>query len=172
MAAHMAAIGSRRSASATRKGIESMEFAQNMNRYLTQQDAALLSRLAENLLRELDFKFNRGEQLVGILTSAILLPENVRRDDCVSLYSEVLYLRLDTNEYHTATIVCPYEASPALAHVSALAPLSLALIGQEINSMAEVELHGGHSYGVRVVAVTNIGRAVAESSPAQIAQPI
>ncbi|MDQ9172382.1 GreA/GreB family elongation factor [Oxalobacteraceae bacterium R-40] len=146
-----------------------MELTQNMNRYLTQQDAALLSRLAENLLRELDVKFNRGERLVDILTSAILLPENVRRDDCVSLYSKVLYLRLDTNECHTATIVFPYEASPALAHVSALAPLSLALIGREINSIAEVELHDEHSYGIRIVAINNISRTVVESPPEQIA---
>lgn len=134
-----------------------MDPIMNFERYLTQQDAAILSRLAESLLRELDVKFNHGEQLVELLTSAILLPEHARREDCVSLYSEVLYQRLDTNELHTATIVCPYEAAPTLARFSALAPLSMALVGRRINSLVPVVLNDKESYTVRIVAVNNLG---------------
>jgi regulator of nucleoside diphosphate kinase len=139
-----------------------MKLTMNFERYLTQHDAAILSRLAENLLREMDVKFNRGEQLVQLLSSAILLPENVQRDDCVSLYSEVLYRRLDTNEQHTATIVCPYEASPALANISALAPLSLALIGAPTNSTVMVELLADQSYEVEVINVKSNRRSLPE----------
>ncbi len=134
-----------------------------LERYLTQHDAAILSRLAETLLRELDVKLNKGEHLLQILTSAILLPENVQKDDCVSLYSEVLYQRLDTNEQHGVTIVCPYEATPALARISALAPLALALIGMRVGSVATVELLADHSYEVKVLEVRSLRRSPVEA---------
>jgi regulator of nucleoside diphosphate kinase len=137
-------------------GVWIMKTTMNFERYLTQRDAALLSKLAENLLRELDVKFNKGEQLVDILSTAILLPETVHKDDCVTLHSEVVYRRLDTNEQHSVTIVCPYESSPALARISALAPLALALIGRQIGSVVQVELHDDQFYEVKVVSVKNI----------------
>ncbi|MGV3743442.1 MAG: GreA/GreB family elongation factor [Burkholderiaceae bacterium] len=140
----------------------------HLERYLTQHDATILSRLAETLLRELDVKFNKGEQLLQILTSAILLPENVQKDDCVSLYSDVLYQRLDTKEQHSVTIVCPYEATPALARISALAPLALAMVGVQVSSVVAVELLADQFYEVKVLDVKSIRRspmeALAESS--------
>ena len=135
----------------------------HLERYLTQHDAAILSRLAETLLREMDVKFNKGEQLLQILTSAILLPENVQKDDCVSLYSEVLYQRLDTKEQHTVTIVCPYEATPALARISALAPLALALVGVRVNSVVTVELLADQFYEAKVLDVRSIRRSPMEA---------
>jgi regulator of nucleoside diphosphate kinase len=133
-----------------------MKNTMNFERYLTQHDAGILSKLAENLLRELDVKFNKGEQLVDILSSAIFLPKTALKEDCVTLYSEVLYRRLDTNEQNSVTIVCPHEASPALARISALAPLALALIGRQIGSVVQVELHDDQFYEVRVGGVKSI----------------
>jgi regulator of nucleoside diphosphate kinase len=140
----------------------------NFKRYLTQHDATLLSKHAENLLRELDLNYNCGEQLIEILKSSVLLHEKSRRDDCVSLYSEILYERLDTNDYHVTTIVIPSEASAALARISALAPLSLALIGRRITSEVDVELYGSYSYRVRIVAVNNIGKTIVEPIAEQV----
>jgi regulator of nucleoside diphosphate kinase len=139
-----------------------MKKTMNFERYLTQHDAGILSKLAENLLRELDVKFNKGEQLIDILSSAILLPETVHKEDCVTLYSEVLYRRLDTNEQHSVTIVCPFEASPSLARISALAPLALALIGRQIGSIVQVELHADQSYEVRVAGIKSIRYSLPE----------
>jgi regulator of nucleoside diphosphate kinase len=145
-----------------------MKITLNFERYLTQRDAALLSKLAENLLRELDVKYNRGEQLVDILSSSILLPETVNKEDCVTLYSEVLYRRLDTNEQHSVTIVCPYEASPALARISALAPLALALIGRQVDSVVNVELHDEQFYTVEILGVKSIRYSVPEPVAEQV----
>ncbi|HJV73353.1 MAG TPA: GreA/GreB family elongation factor [Noviherbaspirillum sp.] len=122
-------------------------------RYLTQADATVLSRLAEQLLRVREVKFNAGEDLIDLLSTAILLPENSTRKDCVALHTEVTYHTGSPKEKKTLAIVCPQDANQELARVSVLAPLAMALIGREVGSVVDVELPFGHSQAVSILKV-------------------
>ncbi|WP_019143323.1 GreA/GreB family elongation factor [Noviherbaspirillum massiliense] len=124
-----------------------------IERYLTQNDAATLSRLAEELLRLRDVKVNAGEKLIELISGSMLLPENVRRKDCVSLYSEVTYCKIGPDDQHTVTIVCPQDANQTLAHVSILAPIAMALIGRKLRSIVEVELPFGNVQFVKILDI-------------------
>ncbi|RJG06699.1 transcriptional regulator [Noviherbaspirillum cavernae] len=124
-------------------------------RYLTQDDATVLSRLAEQLMRVRDVRFNSGETLIDIISTSILLPENTRKKNFVSLYAEVAYTGIEHDGEHAMTIVCPQDANQALAHVSILAPLALALIGREVDSMVEVELPFSQVHVVKILGVRN-----------------
>lgn len=128
-------------------------------RYLTQHDAAILGRLAERLLRERNLKFNPGEQLVDVISNAILLPEHVRKNDCVTLYSRVDYCSLGSEEEHAITIVAPEDANQGLALVSVLAPIGMALIGRKVGSIVELHLPFGQSDFVRILEVEESGAA-------------
>ncbi len=124
-----------------------------IERYLTQDDAATLSKLAEHLMRVRDVKINPGEKLIELISTAILLPENVRRKDCVSLHSEVTYSKIGPDDQQSVVIVCPQDANQALAHVSILAPIAMALIGRKVRSIVEVQLPFDHVQFVKILDV-------------------
>lgn len=135
-----------------------------IERYLTQDDAAVLSRLAERLMRMRDVKFNAGEQLIELISTSVLLPENVKKKDCVSLYSEVTYCKMDADDQHTLTIVCPQDANQELARVSILAPLAMALLGRKVLSIVEVELPFSQVMFVKILSVRHLASSSAEST--------
>ncbi len=135
-------------------------------RYLTQRDAAILGRLAEQLLRIRDLKFNTGEKLVELITSSILLPINVQKKDCVTLFSEVTYSRIAADEQHSVMVVCPQDANHALARVSVLAPIGMALIGRKVHSVVEVRLPFGHVEFIKILGVTALSAASQEHDDA------
>ncbi len=110
------------------------------DRFLSQEDAATLSRLAEHLLRRRDVNMNFAERLIDLISTSILLPENVRRDDCVALYSKVTYREIGSERRQAIIIVCPNDAQEALARVSILAPLAMSLLGRPAGSIVEVAL--------------------------------
>ncbi|WP_151447639.1 GreA/GreB family elongation factor [Lacisediminimonas profundi] len=109
-----------------------------IERLLSQRDASILSRLAENMLRLRDVKFNHAERLIELITSSILLPENSCREDYVSLYSTVEYRTIGAAESHSIVIVCPQDASDTLAKVSLLSPMAMALLGRIAGSVVAV----------------------------------
>jgi len=127
--------------------------AMNTERYLTREDAALLDKHAERLLRLRDVRFNHGEELVGILSGATVLPENVRREDCVSIHSEVTYSQLAKLDTHSIEIVYPQEANQVFGRVSVLSPIGLALIGRKVSSVVEVNLPSGRVQLLTILAV-------------------
>ncbi|MBS0309021.1 MAG: GreA/GreB family elongation factor [Proteobacteria bacterium] len=122
-------------------------------RYLNQHDAAILGRLAERLLRVRDLKFNPGEQLTDIISNAILLSANTRKNDCVMLGARVDYCTLGSEEEHAVTIVAPEEADQASGMVSVLAPIGMALIGRKVGSVVEIQLPFGQTEFVRIMDV-------------------
>lgn len=122
-------------------------------RFLSQEDAVTLSRLAENLLRVRDVKFNFAEKLIELLSASILLPENAQRIDCVKLQSKVTYRVIGSDQCHSILIVCPNDANDLLAQVSILTPLALALIGRPVGSIVEIPMPFGQ---VRFVEITDV----------------
>lgn len=133
-----------------------------IERFLSQKDAGILSRLAERLLRLRDVKINSAEQLVDLISNAILMPENARRKDCVSLYSEVTYREVGTSRLETIFLVCPQETDEALARVSILAPVAMALLGRPVGSIAEITLPFKQ---VKYVAITDVKHADMDMQP-------
>lgn len=124
-------------------------------RFITQSDATTLSTLAEHLLRMRDVNLNFAETLLDLLATAILLPENVNRPDCVALYSKVTYRLTDTNDRSSIVIVSPQEANASLARVSILAPLAMALLGHPVGATVEAVLPGGK---VQFLEVTDVAQ--------------
>lgn len=135
----------------------------NIERYLTKHDAAVLSRLAEQQLRVRDVRFNAAERLIDLISSSILLPENAERKDCVTLYSRADYRKVGSDERRSLVIVCPQDANEALARVSILAPLALALIGRRRHSIVEVALPFDK---VEFVEIMEVDEAGADRLPA------
>lgn len=109
-------------------------------RYLSQTDAAILSRLAEHLLRTGGPGTQHAKQLISIIETAILLPANATRDDYVALYSTVACRDVESNRHMSICIVCPREVHEGLARVSILSPLALSLVGRIDGSFVDVTL--------------------------------
>lgn len=133
-------------------------------RYLTQYDAAILGRLAEQMLRIRDLKFNAGEQLVELISSSILLPATMTKADCVSLFSEVTCSKLGSGETLTIVIVSPEDANQTLAQISVLTPIGLALIGRKLNSTVEVQLPFGQTEIIKILSIRALSSLPAEAS--------
>ncbi|MFJ7566279.1 GreA/GreB family elongation factor [Herminiimonas sp. NPDC097707] len=131
-------------------------------RYLTQNDASILSKLAEHLLRLGEVEINAGEELIDIISTSVILPINAPRKDCVSLYSTVSYSPYNSDEKRSITIVCPQDANPQLALISTLTPIGLALIGRKISSTVEVELPSNRVEKIKILDVTPLDSAVGE----------
>jgi regulator of nucleoside diphosphate kinase len=127
-----------------------------IERYLSQHDASTLSRLAENLLRLRDVKFNHAERIIELITNSILLPENSRRDDYVSLYSTVVYRAIGTSQLSSVVIVCPQDTSDVLAKISLLAPLAMALLGRVVGSVVAVTLPFNQVQYIEIMEVRKV----------------
>ncbi|HVL74927.1 MAG TPA: GreA/GreB family elongation factor [Noviherbaspirillum sp.] len=124
-----------------------------IDRFLTQEDAAVISRLAETLLRTNDGRVHYAEQLIDLISTSILLPETDTRSDFVSLYSNVSYRIVGSNERQNICIVCPDEANEHIACASILAPLSMAIFGRTIGAIVEVELPFKRTQSVEIMDV-------------------
>lgn len=133
-----------------------------IERYLTQHDAAMLSKLAEQLLRIRDVDFNLAEKLIDLIATSILLPENAQRKDCVSLYSRVRYRQVGSKDVQSIVIVCPHDSNETLVRVSILAPLAMALVGRPQGSIVEVELPFGRAQLVEILEVQDLSSEVVE----------
>jgi regulator of nucleoside diphosphate kinase len=139
-------------------------------RYLTQHDAASLSRLAEQLLRTREFSFNAAEKLIELISTSILLPQGADDSDYVTLNSRVDYRTIGSREVRSLTIVCPQNADAALAQVSILAPLALALIGRPRHSIVEVELPFRKLEFIEIVGINNTGHEADATAPVLTAE--
>ncbi|MNR76128.1 nucleoside diphosphate kinase regulator [compost metagenome] len=131
-------------------------------RYLTQNDAATLSRIAEHLLRMGEVEINAGEQLIDIISTSTILPVGVQRKGYVTLYSNVSYTPVGTEDVRTLTIVCPQDANPQLALISALTPIGLALIGRKALSTVEVALPSKRTEKLKIIDITPLDSTMGE----------
>lgn len=109
-------------------------------RILSYQDALLLSKLSEHLLRIADSETYAAEQLLEILSTATILPDGEIREDRVGIGSLVIYTEANLTQQETATIVPPEDGNPSLGRISILTPMALALIGRKIGTTVEVPL--------------------------------
>lgn len=124
-------------------------------RILKQTDAAILSRLAEQLLRFDEVEFNVGEELLDTISTSKILAAGTERKDYAALYSTVTYSPANIDDRRSVTIVCPHEANPQLAHVSVLSPIGLALIGRKSLQTIEVALPANRMEKIKILALSN-----------------
>lgn len=126
------------------------------DRYLTQYDAAILCKLAENLLRLAEVDFNAGEKLIEILVNSMILPAHARKEEYASLCSMVSYSGIGQDMTETIVLVCPQDANPVLARTSVISPIGLALIGHKIGSIVDVIAPYGPVQQVQITSVTSL----------------
>lgn len=129
-----------------------------IERYMSQNDASVLSRLAYGMLRFGKSDTNLAERLIDIISGAMLLPETSSRRDYVCLYSVVTYRRLGSVRNECTVIVCPQDCDDVLVQISILAPLALALLGRAVGSIVEVPLPFGRIQYVEIIGVAPIGQ--------------
>lgn len=122
-------------------------------RYLQQHDAAILSRLAGAWMRAGGEHACAGERLAELLGTAVLMPVSDRRRHA-GLSSQVHCRSLDSGEQHDIFLACPRDASLALARLSLLTPLGLAVLGRPCGSVVTVADGAGEAGQVEIVAVT------------------
>lgn len=109
-------------------------------RILSYQDALLLSKLSEHLLRVAGPETYAAEQLVEILSTGTILPDGEIREDRVGIGSLVVYHEAGQRERENTTIVPPEDGNPSLGRISVLTPMALALIGRKVGTTVEVPL--------------------------------
>jgi regulator of nucleoside diphosphate kinase len=124
-------------------------------RIFKQSDAAILSRLAEHLLRLGEVEFNVGEELLDMISSAKILAVDTERKDYVALHTTVTYSPANIDEKRTVTIVCPHEANPQLAHISVLSPIGMALIGRKSLHIIDVALPANRIEKIKILELSN-----------------
>lgn len=122
-------------------------------RFLTEQDAATLSQLADELLLVRDAKVNFTNKLNELISASTLLPDDRGRADCVALHSTVTYRTVGSNDRKSLVIVCPEDADSASGRISILAPLAMALLGHCKRSIVEFHLPFNQTQFVEIMDV-------------------
>lgn len=130
-------------------------------RFLTQLDAGYLARLAEDNLRLRDVVFNRAEDLVCLLSAAILLPDNVDPTGYVGLNSMVAYRVVGEEEIQTAAIVFPLCKKDSVLMNCVITPFTLALIGSRVFDIVSAPLSDGRTEMVEILGVNFMYRVAA-----------
>lgn len=122
-------------------------------RYLAQDDAAILYQLAEQLMRLNGLETETAEELSDIVASATRLSANSRRKDVVMLDSTVSCLALSTQQTSQLTLVHPSHSDPGAGRISVLTPIGMAILGRKINATIEVALPSGKREKIQILDV-------------------
>lgn len=121
-------------------------------RFLTNEEAALLSQAAEHWLRLGDVELNPGEHVLKLLRNAAVRPKACPREDIASLNWTLKLALPDDEEPQELTLVCPADADLSLARVSVLTLLGLSFVGRVVGSVAPLQWAGGSAKVVRLLA--------------------
>ncbi len=122
-------------------------------RFLTMEEATVLSHAAERWLRLGDVELNPGEQVLGLLTRAAVRPQDCKREDIAGINRTLMLQLPDCEEPKELTLVSPEEADASLNRVSVLTSLGLSFVGRVVGSIAQLQLAAGPSMTARLLAV-------------------
>lgn len=128
-----------------------------VERFLSQHDAATLSRLAENLLRLPHARYFYAEKLIEILRTAILLPEQCGKTDYACLNSTVMVRPVGTDEVRALLLACPHDANDSLAAATVLTPMAMALLGRVAGSIVDVVQPYNRVQFIQIVGIVPAG---------------
>ncbi|MGE4339238.1 MAG: GreA/GreB family elongation factor [Pigmentiphaga sp.] len=127
------------------------------DRCLNRQDAIVLSRTAEHLMRITES--DAGEALTEIVAQARILPEGDRATAYVELNDRLTYEMCDTGARQTVTLVAPDEAEPRAGKISFVSPVGLAVLGMPVGAEATVWLPDGRQMPIRIVSTVPLATA-------------
>jgi len=134
-------------------------------RYLSQDDATVLYRLAEHLLRLDGDEAEAADELSDIVAGATRLPPGSKRKDVVQLGTVATLSFFSTGLESNVTLALPSEANPGAGLISVLTPIGLAILGRKVNACVEVHLPNGKQEKIRIADVqTPEAEAVAMSA--------
>lgn len=122
-------------------------------RYLTQRDASLLTRLVAQSHHMAAHTHNSVNKLIELFASCRLLPENAADNDCVTLYANVTCLPTNTDDTLSFTLVLPQDANEKVGRFSILTPLGLSLIGRAKHSLVELAFPFDSRHVVKIVDI-------------------
>jgi hypothetical protein len=135
-------------------------------RFLTSEEATLLSQAAEHWLRLGDVELNPGEHVLKLLRNAAVRPKACPREDIASLNWTLELALPDDPAPQELTLVCPGDADLSLARVSVLTLLGLNFVGRVVGSVAPLQLGGGPPKVVKLLAARRCTALTARRGPA------
>src|SRR5690625_3331962 len=112
----------------------------NTTRCFNREDATLLSRTAEHLLRLSEVQATAAEALVELIAQARILPEGERAPAYVELNDRITYEVVDSGAKQSITLVAPEDADPRSNRISFVSPVGLAVIGMPVGEETTVSL--------------------------------
>lgn len=125
----------------------------NNARFLTPEEATLLSDAAEHWLRLGDVELNPGEYVLQLLLKATVRPLTCAREDIASLNWTVAVELPGCDALKELTLVCPEEADMSRGRVSVLTALGLSFIGRVVGCVAPIQLATGWPEKASLLAV-------------------
>ena len=117
------------------------------------EEASLLSHAAERWLRLRDVELNPGEQVLELLSRAVVRPQDCKREDIASINRSLTLQLPDHPDPQELTLVCPADADVALRRVSVLSWLGLTFVGRVVGSVAQIQATAGQPVKARLLAV-------------------
>lgn len=87
-----------------------------------------------------DYNLNK---LIAELKTASIIPKNKLPDDVVCLSAAIKFREVNSGKLYAFSIVEPHEADIRQQKMSALAPLSIALLGYRKGALVDWQMPGG-----------------------------
>lgn len=121
-------------------------------RFLTAEEAALLSHAAEHWLRLRDVELNPGEYVHELLSGATLRPSKCSREDIASINWTMDVQLSGCSAPKEVTLVSPGDADISLGRVSVLTLIGLNFVGRVVGSVAQIPSAQGPSQAATLLA--------------------
>jgi regulator of nucleoside diphosphate kinase len=123
---------------------------------LNEEDYAVLTRLVDSLERTGRLSQPHFNRLAREMKHAVVMNRGEIPLNVITMGSRVNYTCIETGTTTEAILVFPAQAKDGESHVSILAPLGLALIGERDGTEVEYVAPGG-TYRIRINAVEHTG---------------
>jgi regulator of nucleoside diphosphate kinase len=123
---------------------------------LNKEDYTVLTRLVDSLERTGRLTQPHFNRLAREMKHAVVMNRDEIPNNVITMGSRVNYTCIETGTTTEAILVFPAQAKDGESHVSILAPLGLALIGERDGTEVEYVAPGG-TYRIRINAVEHTG---------------
>ncbi|MCY1172686.1 MAG: hypothetical protein V4455_15810 [Pseudomonadota bacterium] len=137
-------------------------------RFLTAEEATLLSYAAERWLRLRDVELNPGEYVHELLSSATLRSSKCTRQDIASINWTMEVQLSGCSAPKEMTLVSPGDADIALGRVSVLTLIGLNFVGRVVGSVAQIPSAQGPSQAATLLAARRCTALERSRRPARI----
>ncbi len=123
------------------------------SRFLTAEEASIVSHAAERWLRLRDVELNPGEQAAALLSVAVVRCDTCERTDIASIGRTMLLRVPGEASPVEITLVRPVEEDLGRAHVSILTELGLSCLGHVAGNLIRLPRGGAKFIGIKDAGV-------------------